>query len=558
MRRNHPHQLPVPGRGLLAGPERPEPAVNGGPDAGAHALMIGTIDPRPSRSSAGNRSPPTCSARCTSVFEPASPYAAASGSSPTPQASITTTVARRTQPTPAGKTGQTTRPATRTSAIDSSRASVNSAPSAASSDSLRSSTAASVLPSGRPHEHEVGALADREIADLVTQTQSGGAGARRQPQQMRRDRVERPSRTEHLHLIRHQPLAEHAEPGTGADVGPERHPHAGREMAAQREQPAPQERVARRAVGHGGAGAGEAAQLVLAHVDVVGEHRTRADEPVALVRLQIIPRPREQLGDEFDLGRVLVQVARDQQPVGRLRELTARRQQLLGARDREARADRVADQAPAVPALDQSAAQLEGAPRAGTCELRQQAAVGDDEPAEATRSPAREAAANSASCAPGSATRTPARSWSRSRPDHGRSDRPPWPRTRRPPGAPPRAASAGAANRAARAPSRRSPGSGDSGRGNRRIPAAGSRPARPTPRHPDGRRGPRATARRRGSAPPRTPPRRPRTPPARTRARTDCGACARPGPGRSSSLLKTTLGEWQRVRRAGYGCALGP
>src|SRR5919109_1390782 len=55
---------------------------------------IGMMLPSPRRSSVGSSSPPTRSERWPSVFEPASPYCAASGSSPTPQASMTMTVAR--------------------------------------------------------------------------------------------------------------------------------------------------------------------------------------------------------------------------------------------------------------------------------------------------------------------------------------------------------------------------------------------------------------------------------------------------------------------------------
>ena len=84
----------------LPGPSGRRRPCTPGSDAGA-TPRIGTIDPNPNRDSVGNRSPPTCSARCTSVFEPASPYAAASGSSPIPQASSTTTAARRIRPPPA-------------------------------------------------------------------------------------------------------------------------------------------------------------------------------------------------------------------------------------------------------------------------------------------------------------------------------------------------------------------------------------------------------------------------------------------------------------------------
>src|SRR3954454_16186166 len=60
--------------------------------------------PSPSSVSIGRSKPPTASATCASVFVPASPYSAASGSAPAPQASRTITNARRgpsTGPIPA-------------------------------------------------------------------------------------------------------------------------------------------------------------------------------------------------------------------------------------------------------------------------------------------------------------------------------------------------------------------------------------------------------------------------------------------------------------------------
>ena len=117
------------------------------------------------------------------------------------------------------------------------------------------------------------------------------------------------------------------------------------------------------------------------------------------------------------------------------------------------------------------------------------------------------------------------------------------PRTPDRPAAPPRGAPATAANRAARAPSPRSPRSADSGRGSRRIQAAERRPGRPRRAASGMTSGPRTHGRTPGSARPRTRALRRRTPPARARAGTDFPEYARAEPGRSSSLLKTTLGE---------------
>src|SRR3954451_8324191 len=65
---------------------------------------IGMTLPSPSRPRTGRSKPPTALATCASVFVPASPYSAASGSAPAPQASRTITNARRgpsTGPIPA-------------------------------------------------------------------------------------------------------------------------------------------------------------------------------------------------------------------------------------------------------------------------------------------------------------------------------------------------------------------------------------------------------------------------------------------------------------------------
>src|SRR3954447_25081592 len=58
----------------------------------------GRIEPSPRLPSTGRSSPPAASETWPSVLEPASPYSAASGNSPAPQASRTTTKARRFTP----------------------------------------------------------------------------------------------------------------------------------------------------------------------------------------------------------------------------------------------------------------------------------------------------------------------------------------------------------------------------------------------------------------------------------------------------------------------------
>ena len=132
-------------------------------------------------------------------------------------------------------------------------------------------------------------------------------------------------------MIGHQAFLEHAEPGAGADVGAEPDPDPEVEMAAQREQPAPQECVARGAVGDGGAGRGEAAQLGIADVDIVGKDRERAHETEALVRLEVVLRPREQRTHELDLARTFVQMGGHQHAGGSARQMSADVEHRLGA-----------------------------------------------------------------------------------------------------------------------------------------------------------------------------------------------------------------------------------
>ena len=124
-------------------------------------------------------------------------------------------------------------------------------------------------------------------------------------------------------------------------------------------------------------------QLGITDVDVVGEHRPRADKTEPLIRLQIVARPRELRRHELDLAERLVQMARHEHPGSQLRELPADRQQLIRAGQREPRADGVADQPPAVPPLQQVPARLERR-RRRRVQLWQQAPVGHDKP---TRDP---------------------------------------------------------------------------------------------------------------------------------------------------------------------------
>src|SRR5918992_3725838 len=69
------------------------PATAGAPGCGGQPSSGMTL-PSPSASSEGRSSPPTARATLPNVFEPSSPYEAASGNSPAPTASSTMTHAR--------------------------------------------------------------------------------------------------------------------------------------------------------------------------------------------------------------------------------------------------------------------------------------------------------------------------------------------------------------------------------------------------------------------------------------------------------------------------------
>ena len=222
-----------------------------------------------------------------------------------------------------------------------------------SGDSLRASAASSVRRRAAQQD-EVGFLARGQVADPVAEPSACAPARGGQPEQVRRPEPHAVG-GEQLDLVGHQPLLEHAEAGARADVGAEREAHAGVEVAAHREDAAAEERVARRAVRDARARRGQAGQLAVGHVDVVGEHGAGPDEPVALVGLQVVAGPGEPVRHGLDLVGALVDVGGDERAVQLRGERTARPQHLLRAGEREARRDGVAQPAAAVPALSQLA-----------------------------------------------------------------------------------------------------------------------------------------------------------------------------------------------------------
>jgi hypothetical protein len=192
---------------------------------------------------------------------------------------------------------------------------------------------------------------------------------------------------------------EEVQPGAGADVGAQPEADVVGEVARHREDPAREERVRGRAVGDARVGRREPAELAVGHVDVVGEHRPAAHEPVALVGFQVVARPREQLGHRLDLGRVLVEVAGEEDVVGGVREQRAADlEHRVGAGQREPRRDGVAQPAAAVPALEQGPALRVRGVRRGV-QLGRRLRSDSTSPL-VIRRPDRSALVNSSSCAP--------------------------------------------------------------------------------------------------------------------------------------------------------------
>ena len=88
-----------------------------------------------------------------------------------------------------------------------------------------------VVPAAGPQPERVELLAHAKVADLVDEPERLGAGARREVQQVRRGQRQPPVAEQLLHEVRLQPLLEQREPGAGADVGAERDPHPGVDVA---------------------------------------------------------------------------------------------------------------------------------------------------------------------------------------------------------------------------------------------------------------------------------------------------------------------------------------
>ena len=302
----------------------------------------------------------------------------------------------------------------------------------------------------------------------------------------------RPVRAEQgLHEVRLQPLAEQREARPRADVGAQRHPHAALDVPAQREQPAAQRAVARRAVRDRRARLRQHVQLGVVGVDVVREHAAPAEEPAPVVGVGVVLVIREQPAHGVDLGAVLVDVRGEQRAVDVAEHRRARLEHRIARRQREPRGDGVAQPVLAVPSGGERDALGVGLLRGGQ-QLRPQHAVADDEPGGDPQPDRRGPLEQQRRRRRGSARRR--RAPSSCRPAAGRRRTRPRrrARSRRRPSGPPPATRTPRASPAAACRARRSPGPAGSGRGCRRGRAAarrrsGRRPRRPAVRPARGR-----------------------------------------------------------------------
>ena len=304
----------------------------------------------------------------------------------------------------------------------------------------------------RPQPERVELLADAELAHLAAEAERRCSGGRGQVEQMRRCQRDAVAVAQLLHEIRLQPLLEQRIAGAGADIAPERHSHPMGEVPVQREQPAAEGRVARRTVRDRGSAGGQALQLCVGGVDVVRQHAPWPDQAMLLVAVDVVAP--KQLAHGGDLGRVLVDVRGEPAAGDRRVERRARGEQIVGARQCEARGDGVAAAPVPVPAVGERQPLVVGALRRGV-QLRTQQPVAHHQPARDPQAACR--------CGRRTARRRPAR--------NGRRTRAPWScrhrraRTRTPPRppahsrgrpcAPPRAARSGPAIRAAACRGRR-------------------------------------------------------------------------------------------------------
>ncbi len=115
-------------------------------------------------------------------------------------------------------------------------------------------------------------------------------------------------------------------------------------------------------------------------MDVVGEQRTLPDQTETLVRLEIVARPRKQLGDGGDLGGRFVEVRLHQHVRVLTQQATGGLQHPFATRERKTRRHGVAEPPASVPAAQQGLALGKTGFSVGL-EVGPQESVAQDQPA---------------------------------------------------------------------------------------------------------------------------------------------------------------------------------
>jgi cytosine/adenosine deaminase-related metal-dependent hydrolase len=157
-----------------------------------------------------------------------------------------------------------------------------------------------------PDELGVEAFAYAQVADLREGEGVGACGGGEVEQVGGGERTALVAE-ELLGEVRLQTLLKQREPSAGPNIGSQRHPYAELQMPCEREQPAPQCRIARRAMRDRRPADREHLEFDVGRVHIVREHRTAVHQAVPVVRRHVVAAS-EEIGDCRDLCLVLVDV----------------------------------------------------------------------------------------------------------------------------------------------------------------------------------------------------------------------------------------------------------
>lgn len=192
-------------------------------------------------------------------------------------------------------------------------------------------------PFRRPEDDEVGELARPEVTHLLGQAEGLCSGARRQVQQVRLS--EPPPLGVHLlDLVGRKTLLQETRSGPAPHVRSQGHADASVQVPAEREEPAPDEEVARGAVGAGRSSS----------VGWDGAHEIKR-----FVDLRVVLPVREEGADRGDLLRRLVEVGVEEDVRKAAEQPLADREQFFGRAEGKAGHHRVPQSSTTVPPLDE-------------------------------------------------------------------------------------------------------------------------------------------------------------------------------------------------------------